>query len=53
MNKIEIIENTKPEVLVHQVNKFGETHNVFATQTHVTVMGQSRTYTAVIFYKVE
>lgn len=52
---IKIIQTRSITQLEHEVNEFNATHNVFATQTHVTSTTSDNfitiVYTAVLFYK--
>jgi hypothetical protein len=48
---IHLIESADPIRAVEAVNAFEKTHNVFATQSHVTHNGSFPVYTFIVFYK--
>ena len=53
ITKIKTIESDNLVVFESKINIANMTHNVFATQTHVTMILDKLVYTAVLFYREE
>ena len=53
MKMHKVIEHENVVDFERELNEFGKTHQVFATQTHVNVLGTSMIYTAVIYYNAD
>ncbi len=51
MTKIRLVESEDKQEFEKLVNNLNDTFNVFATQTHVTMVCDKLVYTAVVFCK--
>ena len=52
-SNIKVVESDNIQEFTKLVNNYNELFEVFATQTHVTVVHDKTIYTAIIFHRIK
>lgn len=52
-SNIKVVESNNIQEFTKLVNNYNELFDVFATQTHVTVVHDKTIYTAIIFHRIK